>query len=368
MTPTARDLRVAVLTTPETTHGLNRYAGVLADAYEANGARVDRHEVPTGHPLTALRAAWAARSADLTHLQFTDRYLGSSTRQLVTAAAVRLALLGRPVVVTAHDFHTPRPEVLQARRARGGGRRARVRRRLADTSSDASARLLLGSAAEVLTCSARESDLLAWTRPRRTAVVPHYVEEPLARPATQTPAETRLVVAGFIHRRKGQHLAVEALPLLPGHHLVLAGSATGRNGAYLQEITARARDLGVEDRLRITGFLSEADMTAELRSARLALAPYQRIAASGSIATLIGTGVPLVARASAYTEELARECPGAVHLVHSDDPADLAVAVKAALQVPLDEQRAELAGLTRRLSPRTVGARHLQVFRDLLTS
>ncbi|WP_432570288.1 glycosyltransferase [Kineococcus sp. SYSU DK005] len=353
--------------TDDPAHGLNRYARVLAAGLRAAGQEASVVRVPAGRPLAAARAALRARRADLVHVQFTDRYLGSARRQLAVALVLRTVLAGRPLLVTAHDFHTSRVELLQRRRqrARGPVQRLLTRAGVVSPGFDATARLLLGSATAVLTCTAREGENLAWTRPRRTAVVPHYVEELPGEPLPAAQVDERLlVVAGFVHRRKAQHLAVAALAHLPGYRLVLAGSATGRNTAYLQEVLALARELGVAGRVEVTGYLPDEEMAALLRRARAAVAPYERIAASGSIATLVAAGVPLVVRAAPALEELTASCPAAVEAFEGEDPARVAEAVRRCTARPLEQQRRELRERARALSPERTARRHLAVYRD----
>ncbi|NAZ86824.1 glycosyltransferase [Kineococcus indalonis] len=364
-TASARRARIDLIVTDEPAHGLNRYAGVLAGALRAAGHDAREVPVPAGRPLAAARAALRARRADVVHLQLTDRYLGPAWGQLAVAAALRAALAGRPLFVTAHDFHTGRGELLQrrARNARGAARRLLTRLGVVSPGFDATARLLLGSAAGVLTCSATEAENLAWTRPRRSAVVPHYVEELPGEPLPVEQVDEHLVVvAGFVHRRKAQHVAVAALAHLPGHRLVLAGSATERNAGYLREVLELARELGVAERVEVTGYLPDAELLALLRRARVAVAPYERIAASGSLATLVAAGVPVVVRATPTVAELAAACPTAVELFEGEDPAEVAAAVLRCAARPLREQRAELRARAAALSPARTARAHLDVY------
>ncbi|PRY12951.1 glycosyltransferase involved in cell wall biosynthesis [Kineococcus rhizosphaerae] len=354
-----RPPRTALVVADDPRHGLNRYAGVLDAALRAAGTGTSTEVVRRGSVASAVRAARRARRADVVHLQFTDRYFGSAVRQLPVVLTLRLALLGRPVVVTAHDFHTPRREVLAARPRSG-------RARLRAAAADATARALLGSASLVLTCTAAEQDKCAWTRPRRSAVVPHYVED-VARERVddERTDDATIVVAGFIHRRKAQHLAVEALAHLPGFRLVLAGSADGRARQYLHDVLRTAAELGVEDRVSVTGYLDDDSMLRVLRRARVALAPYERIAASGSIATVAAVGVPLVVRAGDAVGDLVEACPSAVRTFAGDDPRAVAAAVLATTAEPLAQQRAELSRYSAQRGTDVTARRHVDLYRTL---
>jgi len=356
---------VAFLTPGDPRHGVTRYANTLAAAVEAAGVAVV-HERPRrrGSALSTIAAASRARRSSLVHLQFADRYWGEGRAQVLVVLALRLVLWNRTVVVTAHDFHAPPPR-----------RRSWPLRQLSEvarlrTAYGVAARILLGSVALVLVCSEGEAESLAWTRPRRVQVVPHYVEgrRPLphgtqTQPPGGAPAGAPLVVLGFIHRRKGQHLAVRALPHLPEHRLVLAGSATPANAEYLESILAEARVLGVEDRLEVTGYLSDDDLVVLLARARAALVPYERIAASGSVATLAAWGVPMIARAQRALDDLARACPSAVGLFEGDDPSALAAAARRTLASPREAQTAELARWADEHSLARTARRHLEAYR-----
>lgn len=340
-------MRVAFVVPDDERHGVTRYARELAAALGAQGVDVDVLVTPLGGVAAAVRTGRRARRADVVHLQLSDGYWAPGRRQLLVAAALRTALAGRPVVVTAHDFHTPhrrmpvRPgNLLRYLRGRRG-------------AYDATTRVLLRTASLVLTCTESEGRHLEWAHPRRRAVVPHHVSAaPPTAPATaassalagRSPggAPVRSVVLGWIHRRKGQHRAVEALPRLTGHELVLAGAAPARSTDYLRSVQERAVELGVDDRLVVTGFLPDEELFALLRTCDVALAPYERIAASGSLATLASVGLPVVALENDYSREMAAQCPSAVALYRPDDPEALAAAVVDCLGRSRSAQAEEL--------------------------
>ena len=340
-------MKVSFVVPDDERHGLTRYAREVAVALGSQGIDVDVLVTPLGGIVPAFRTGRRARRADVVHLQLSDGYWAPGHRQLLVAAALRTALMGRPVVVTAHDFHTPhrrmpvRPgNVLRYLRGRRG-------------AYDATVRVLLRTASLVLTCTESEGRHLDWAQPRRRAVVPlHVSATPAAAPTTAVPrgatgrspgaAPVRVVVLGWIHRRKGQHRAVEALPHLPDHELVLAGAAPARNTDYLRSVKDRAAELGVDGRLVVTGFLPDEELFALLRTCDVALAPYERIAASASLATLASVGLPVVALENDYAREMAAQCPSAVALYRLDDPAALAAAVIDCLGRPSSAQAEEL--------------------------
>lgn len=257
-------------------HGVRTYGEVLAAA------------TPGSLEGTRLRDL---RGADVLHVQY--------ARGLWTG----LPRTTKPLVVTVHDLHEALPPP-----------RGRVTTVLsaADRLRDPHHRtlqLLARRARVLVVASPEEAARLAREHPRRTVVIPHLVpqvREPRA------PASGTLLMLGWIHPRKGHHLAVEALPHLPDARLTIAGGAAPGHEPYLERLHQTARELGVEDRVRITGFLPETLLQHEALTARLALCPYERVAASGSMALLIGCRTPILATATPYAERLAAQLPGAV--------------------------------------------------------
>lgn len=356
-----RPLRVDFITAGDESHGVTRYSRIVAQGVAEAGGTVREHDLPDRPSLRSVAmTALRARAGDVTHVQLTTQYWGEASRQFWAVLVLRAVLVGHPLVVTAHDFHTARVHSPRTR-----GPRWLPRRLPAD---DAASRLLLGTARLVLTCSDAEADVLAWTRPRRTAVVEHFVED---RPGVRAHESsglprTGLLVLGYIHRRKGQLHAVRALGRLPGQTLVIAGTANERNGHYVREIEVEAEALGVCDRLRITGYLSEDELDQTLAAARVGLAPYARIAASGSLATLAAAGVPIVARKHPYLEKMALACPRGVRLYDGDSDEELAEAVRECLAEPAAAQRAELLTWAARHSVPRTGQKHLALYRSTL--
>ena len=135
-----------------------------------------------------------------------------------------------------------------------------------------------------------------------------------------------------------------------------------RNEDYLRSIQAEAVALGVEDRIRITGWLEEEDMARELSLASVGLAPYERIAASGSLATLVAAGIPIVARSNAYVDDLVANCPNAVLTYDRDDPSLIAAGVRRILSGPSDVQRRELADWAASRSVDETARRHAVLY------
>jgi glycosyltransferase involved in cell wall biosynthesis len=309
--------------------GINRYGRILAEAMRARGdvEVVERSaDATNGGPrgLRGLvRAVAALSGTDATVVQYSRyRLWAPGPWRLVQLAVVHMLLRGRAVVVL-HDV---------PKRPGDGGRAEERALRL---------NLLLAGAAVVH--GREERDRLRTRRRRcRLVTMPHFIE-PRALPARDDarrrmgvePGETVLGMVGWIHPRKNHAAAVETLATLgQPARLWLIGAPTPGAERYVDELMATARRNGVEDRVEITGYLSDADLDVRLAAVDVALCPYLDASASGSLATLLAARRPVVASdLPAFREQHAQAGP-LVRLVDPPSPARLAAAVRDALRAP----------------------------------
>jgi glycosyltransferase involved in cell wall biosynthesis len=80
----------------------------------------------------------------------------------------------------------------------------------------------------------------------------------------------RIVSIGRLVERKGVRTLIEALPLVPGAELVVAGGPDEREldaDPHVRSLRAAAAELGVADRVRFVGRVGRADVPALMRSA-----------------------------------------------------------------------------------------------------
>jgi glycosyltransferase involved in cell wall biosynthesis len=160
-----------------------------------------------------------------------------------------------------------------------------------------------------------------------------------------------LGMVGWIHPRKNCERAVEVLARLPEDaQLWLMGSATPGADAYCQSLVRLAGDLGVADRLSITGYVGDTELRRRLAAIDVALVPYTAISASASLSTLIGARRPVLASDLAVTRELHEMAPSAIRL--ADDSAMLAELVESVLADPPGETA--FAPILRTRSPEAV--------------
>jgi glycosyltransferase involved in cell wall biosynthesis len=152
-----------------------------------------------------------------------------------------------------------------------------------------------------------------------------------------------LVILGFLARRKGYDLALEALRRLPEEYVLVAAGGeheADRTGTE-QWIRGLARELGVMDRLRITGYLSEPELEQVTALADVVLAPFHEMSASASLHFALARGKAVVA--SDLGENRTLNC---VELFPAGDVAALESAIRFVGDAPL--RKRELAAAAAR--------------------
>lgn len=160
-----------------------------------------------------------------------------------------------------------------------------------------------------------------------------------------------LAMVGWIHPRKNCQRAVQVLARLPEDaQLWLIGSATPDAKSYCRQLEQLAGDLGVADRLSITGYVSDDELRCRLAAIDVALVPYTAISASASLSTLIGARRPVLASDLAVTRELQQLSPYAIRL--GDEPKAIAELVESVLADPPGETA--FAPILRARSPEVV--------------
>jgi glycosyltransferase involved in cell wall biosynthesis len=100
---------------------------------------------------------------------------------------------------------------------------------------------------------------------------------------------------------KGHHVLLEALPHLPGAHVLLVGEATPEEQAYVRALRQKCKDLRVEDRVHFAGFRQDIPQLMRLSDVvahtSVAPEPFGRVVVEGMLArspvvATRGGGVP----------------------------------------------------------------------------
>jgi glycosyltransferase involved in cell wall biosynthesis len=179
-------------------------------------------------------------------------------------------------------------------------------------------------------CQALKDRLVEVGAPaEKIRVVLHGVDLDLFRPVDREAVRRRLglsgkvlLMVGHVTRRKGQHLAVEALPDLPGMTLLIAG-----DGWMEGMLRDRARDLGVADRVRFLGSVVQEELKDYYGAADALLLPSSREGIANVLIESMACGTPVVATPVWGTPE-AVNVPEAGVLMRDRSPEALAEAVR----------------------------------------
>lgn len=295
-------------------NGIHQDGRALAMALaERPGVRVVESAVDvTQGGMASLRTLLGARrplaAADVTIVSYSPNRLWAGGRAHLVQLVLALLVLYRPVTVL-HDVYP--------------SRRWRSRNWWALTACG------LLSRAVVFHEQHEMATLRTIPRRGRLARVPLAVKAislpPRSRARAQLGVSGSAVVlgmVGWIHTRKNCERAIEVLARLPEDaQLWLVGSATPDAETYCRGLTQLAADLGVGDRLSITGYVGDEELHCRLAAIDVALAPYTAISASASVSTLLGARRPVIASDLAVTRELHHIAPDAIRL--ADDPAEI---------------------------------------------
>lgn len=326
-------------------------SGILSARFVAEHTDWDVREVAVapggGRPRAWELVSGARRLAGVgvVHAQYAPAVWGGRPWQLGPVLAFAAAVRG-PLVTTVHDVLPGNPLSTRLALAWLAARSACV---LVSTDAERAVLLDRGVRAPV-------------------EVVPLFVERrgPLppreeAKAALGLSGRRVATVLGYIHPGKGPDLAVEALARTGEDTvLVLAGGPVRNGGDYVDRLRDQVRERGLESRVRITGFLTDAEQDSYMAATDVGLLPFRHVAASASLTTWLATGRPLVASDLPSLREYADQAPALIRLVPPGDPAALAEAVAATTPTPAAE--AQAAELADRFSPRRTAARLADVY------
>jgi glycosyltransferase involved in cell wall biosynthesis len=254
-----------------------------------------------------------------------------------------------PVVVVLHDVYSP------------GGRRRSEWWAMAMCTALPRACVIHGEH--------ERPRLYRMPRAGHTRVIPHFIEHrsPLSRQDARSTLgvddEARIIgVLGWIHPRKGHETAIRLLATLPPQfRLWLIGTPPKGSHAYVTTLEALADELGVADRMTITGYVEEDELTLRMAALDVGLCPYRDASASGSLSTLLSARRPVVANHFEAAAELTELAPGAITLVNGDDLESYREAV---IDVAgSDPSPSVFDEVLRRRSPDAIAAQYLETLR-----
>jgi len=236
-------------------HGVTEYALGLA---RATGAEVIREETFGDTPLNGP-----------VHVTFTDHLFGDTAELL-------LARIDGPLSVSLHDI--PQPEEGAERYAR----RAGVYRELVEK-------------ADVAVVNSEHEASFFDAAPTVIRLPIPVIDSPFA------PEPGSVGVLGFLYPGKGHEDLIAALP---DRRLRFLGAVSKGHETWAENLDAE-----------ITGWLSDAQLAAEMGRIAVPVCPHRHFSASGSLMAWLGAGRTVLVRDSAYAREIDAWLPGRVTLV-----------------------------------------------------
>lgn len=356
--------------------GVRRYGRLIAQAAKCRSdVTVVEYEVTsTGDssvPLGELRSAAAVLSeAEVVHFQYNKQVWGGDRRHLGRLSTFVDHCQSR-LVVTLHDVY--RPNVF----GQGYFRFRTLRRQIGlalDSSRIGTHRLGRMAGALVVHSHEEASRLAALERRRCLHVIPHFVEQ--RSPATDA-SEARIALGlqhkkvitllGFVVTRKGHRLLLDAVPLLPDDvTVVFAGDAPAGGEAFADDLRNLIDRRSLGERVRLTGYLTEQALEQYLLATDLAVCPFERLSASGSIATWISVAKPILACDLPQMREYNEMEPGAIHTFKPRTVDALARAIADLLPACREGPDPVVARLCDRLSMSKILEKYLDVYRSVV--
>ncbi len=125
-----------------------------------------------------------------------------------------------------------------------------------------------------------------------------------------------VLMFGFLAAKKGHFVALEALKRLPdGVVLLFAGEQHPDDASdYVVRLKRAIATLGLEQRVRITGYLPSELVPFAMAAADLAVVPFLESSGSASLAHLLAYGLPVIASDIPPHRELLLATPGSLLL------------------------------------------------------
>lgn len=357
---TSRPLRVGYLQVGRERSGLRRYGAILAaEAAGRPDVEVIESDIGGRHASWGQLRAAARRlaGADVVHLQWKladwDPRIGGIPRLEIVRRSLR-----RPLVVTLHDVFAPR---------------GRLAGRLGPTALGL--RHLGHAAASLVVHADDERRRLDGLVPAaKVEVIPHFVEvrpglpdRTAAREALGVGDQRVLTLLGYITKRRGHRLVIDALAQLPADvTAIFVGSTIEGRDHVAEELARHAADIGVADRVRFLGYLPEDELEQVLAATDVALCPFRAMSASGALATWISAGRPIVVSDLAPFRELGALAPGALHAFTPYAPGPLATCIRSTLELAagstIEGHDPRVDALARRLATPHIVDRYLGLY------
>lgn len=141
-----------------------------------------------------------------------------------------------------------------------------------------------------------------------------------------------ITIFGFVVKRKGYEIALEAMKSLPDDVvLMIAGGAhPDDKTGFFNDLKDEIESSRISNRVVVTGYLPNHEIPVIMAATDLVVAPFTSISNSGSILRAIAYRKPILTADLPWSRELSDKCKG-LSLFHAGNASDFAVRVNEML-------------------------------------
>lgn len=303
-------MKVAMLATTGDRCGIAAYSRALVGALrdlpdvDIEVIPISEGKQPREH-YVAQAERFNSAEVDVVHIQHEHSFWGSIMPGGSAYWDLRY-LIQKPVVLTAHTTYTA-AEMLKVKIERRPHKWLGKQILLRNHGWVDSVEIAPFTTAITIvhTDAARKALIARGAKPGYVHIVPTGIPAPFPAPTGgqvfrgKFHLERRrlLTIFGYIAPNKGYELALGALAGLPQDvTLVVAGGARNVDmEPYLAQLEAAIRAAGLENRVLITGYLSDTDAAEAMEAAEIVLVPHTQATGSYSVTLPLTHGRPILA-------------------------------------------------------------------------
>jgi glycosyltransferase involved in cell wall biosynthesis len=370
-------MKIAMLTTAGQRCGIASYSEALVAGLrtlpdtDVRVIPIAVGEQPASH-YEEQAARLNAPDVDLVHIQHEFSFWGFPTPGRSKFAEFR-RLIRRPVVMTAH---TPLPlrAIFPTKGERNPWRWLKKKRLVSDRAYRRSVEVTTfdNDATIVHTDAAHREFVRRGLSPERVFIVPMGIPAPMPPAAGGQAFRERhnlngkrvLTLFGYVTPNKGYEMVADVLKALPPDvTFVIAGGARRPvEEEYVQQLKRHLREIGIEKRVVVTGYLSDGEVADAMQGSDIALVPHTQATNSYSVTLPMSHGRPTLASDLACFREMAArgDC---LELFRCGDKHDFRAKLTALLDDP--ERRRQLSANALQYSERFAWRNVAAMTRDI---
>ena len=198
-------------------------------------------------------------------------------------------------------------------------------------------------------------------------VVPEIPTQLGERPLTAVP---RVTVFGYFCPEKGQDVVIEALRHVKTPVVLRLAGGVGHpmNNFYYERCLRSIAECGLRDRVEVTGFVPEGDVSRLYQQSDLVVAPFRTTSGSASLVQALARGATVLASDLPLNREINDRVPDTLAFFASEDPLDCARQIESLLADTDRRQRLGRQALQYAVnhSPAVIARQHLDFYRRVL--